>query len=73
MPRTQAIFEVCFQLASTAFNRPFELTFHAVSDADVMPADVLQSRSVKEAESLKVPALCKSIYSAKDNLPYLTM
>ncbi|KAL3157303.1 hypothetical protein ABBQ38_001533 [Trebouxia sp. C0009 RCD-2024] len=55
MPRTEAIFRHCAKLASAERDSKdgFELSFHSASDADIFPADILQARKEREAESLQ--------------------
>ena len=62
MPRTEAIFRKCFQLASKSLLRDpasIELTFHSAHDE--LSEDVLDSRRLKEAESLQVQPLYPSV------------
>lgn len=60
MPRSRAIFELCFSLASRSQLRPaaavdrYGLEFHAASDEGVFPPDVLLARQLREAKSLEV-------------------
>ncbi|KAL3146162.1 hypothetical protein ABBQ32_002878 [Trebouxia sp. C0010 RCD-2024] len=55
MPRTEAIFRHCAKLASAERDSKdgFDLSFHSASDADIFPADILQARKEREAESLQ--------------------
>ena len=57
MPRTEAIFNDCFRLASKSLGGvgdSFELTFHSAPDD--LPEGVLQSRQMKELQSREVKA-----------------
>lgn len=56
MPRSRAIFELCFSLAGETLwgdRAYFDLDYHAVRDEGAFPEDVLAARLQREAQSLE--------------------
>ena len=55
MPRTQAIFKSCFEIASRdtlGNSAPFQLDFHPVSDEGLFSQEVITARKVKESAAV---------------------